>query len=121
MKRQDRLRNLRECLFALDNEVKSVCDSIQFRLKSFQKYNETYKRVLSEVEVELKNEMYGRSTVYNFETMRINLEQDAGNVVYEAINIMDNSDFLIKKQNVIYAFWFMGQFDVYALELSHQD
>ncbi len=121
MKRQDRLRNLHECLLALDKEVMNVCRGIEQNLKSFLKYRDTYESVLNEVEYERKNEMYGRPSIYDFEKMRVNLEQDAGNVVYEAINVIGNNEFVTRKQNVIYAFWFMGQFDVYALELAHED
>ncbi|ASP27973.1 hypothetical protein SCORR_v1c01980 [Spiroplasma corruscae] len=118
MKRHDKLRNLHEALFALDKEIKNICRGIEQRLRNNTKYMDTYERVLTEVEFERKNEMYGRSTIYDFERMRINLEQDAGNLIYEAINVMGNDEFIIRRQNVIFAFWFMGQFDVYALDLS---
>ncbi|AGR41505.1 hypothetical protein [Spiroplasma taiwanense] len=118
MKKHEKLRNLHDTLFALDKEVKNICSGIEYKLKTSSKYQDTLERILSEVEFERKNEIYGRSSVYDFERMRINLEQDTGNLIYEAINIMGSEEFLIRKQNVIFAFWFMGQFDVYTLDLS---
>lgn len=121
MKRHDKLRNLHDALFALDKEVKNVCKGIENRLVRMAKYKDTYERALTEVEFERKNEMYGRSAIYDFDRMRINLEQDAGALIYEAIRIMGNDEFINRKQNVIFAFWFMGQFDVYSLDLSHNE
>ncbi|WP_339020541.1 hypothetical protein [Spiroplasma endosymbiont of Atherix ibis] len=121
MRRHDKLRNLHETLFALDKEIQNICVGIEEKLTKALKYKDTFKRVITEIELESKNEIYGRAPVYDFENIRINLEQDAGNLIYEAINVMGSQEFIIRKQSVIFAFWFMGQFDVYALDLSNKN
>lgn len=118
MKIQTKFQNLYETIFAIDREVKTICNGYEIYLKNLKQYKVTFKKILIELNDYKSDTAQGKVAYCDFENIRINLERDVSNTVYEAIEKLGDDFLIVNKQNIIFLFWFLGQFDIYALDLT---